>query len=249
MALWGTIVNAAAIVIGGLLGILLPGIPENVKRTVMQGLGLAIAVLGLSMALKTDNLLIMIVSLVAGGLLGEWMQVEQRLERVGHWLERKSGTLTRLGGPSRSRISEGFVTSTLVYCVGAMAILGSIDSGLRHDHMILYTKSLLDGFSSIIFASTLGVGVLFSSVPVFVYQGCIAIGASVITLLVGDDMLNAMIKEVSAVGGVLIIGIGLNVLEIKRIHVGNLLPSLLVAALLIPVSDKLSILYKAWFGM
>jgi uncharacterized membrane protein YqgA involved in biofilm formation len=247
MALWGTIVNAAAIVIGGLLGILMPGIPDNVKRTVMQGLGLAVAVLGLSMALKTDNLLIMIVSLVAGGLLGEWIQVEKRLEQIGSWLERKSGALSRLGGPGR--ISEGFVTSTLVYCVGAMAILGSIDSGLRHNHMILYTKSLLDGFSSIIFASTLGVGVLFSSVPVFLYQGCIAIGASVITLLVGDDMLNAMIKEVSAVGGVLIIGIGLNVLEIKRIHVGNLLPSLLVAALLVPVSDKISMLYKAWFGM
>jgi uncharacterized membrane protein YqgA involved in biofilm formation len=247
MALWGTIVNAAAIVIGGLLGILLPGIPDNVKRTVMQGLGLAIIVLGLSMALKTENLLIMIVSLVVGGLLGEWMQVEWRLERVGDWLERKSGVLTRRAGPGR--ISEGFVTSTLVYCVGAMAILGSIDSGLRHNHMILYTKSLLDGFSSIIFASTLGVGVLFSSVPVFVYQGCIAIGASIITLLVGDDMLTAMIKEVSAVGGVLIIGIGLNVLEIKRIHVGNLLPSLLIAALLVPVSDKLGMLYKTWFGM
>jgi uncharacterized protein len=247
MALWGTIVNAAAIVIGGLLGILLPGIPDNVKRTVMQGLGLAIAVLGLSMALKTENLLIMIVSLVAGGLIGEWIQVERRLEQVGQWLERKSGALTRRDG--RGRFSEGFVTSTLIYCVGAMAILGSIDSGLRNDHMILYTKSLLDGFSSIIFASTLGVGVLFSSIPVFVYQGCIAIGASVITLLIGDDMLNAMIKEVSAVGGVLIIGIGLNVLEIKRIHVGNLLPSLLIAALLVPFSDKLVMLYKAWFGM
>jgi uncharacterized membrane protein YqgA involved in biofilm formation len=247
MALWGTIVNAAAIIIGGLLGILLPGIPDNVKRTVMQGLGLAIAVLGLSMALKTENFLIMIVSLVAGGLIGEWIQVERRLEQVGQWLERKSGALTRQGG--RGRFSEGFVTATLVYCVGAMAILGSIDSGLRNDHMILYTKSLLDGFSSIIFASTLGVGVLFSSVPVFVYQGCIALGASVITLLVGDDMLNAMIIEVSAVGGVLIIGIGLNVLEIKRIHVGNLLPSLLIAALLVPFSDKLVMLYKAWFGM
>jgi uncharacterized membrane protein YqgA involved in biofilm formation len=111
MALWGTIVNAAAIVIGGLLGILLPGIPDNVKRTVMQGLGLAIVVLGLSMALKTENLLIMIVSLVVGGLLGEWMKVEWRLERIGDWLERKSGALTRRAGSSR--ISEGFVTSSV----------------------------------------------------------------------------------------------------------------------------------------
>jgi hypothetical protein len=213
----------------------------------MQGLGLAIVVLGMSMALKTDNLLIMIVSLVGGGLLGEWVQLERRLEQAGGWLERAIGALSKRGG--QSRIAEGFVTTTLIYCVGAMAILGSMDSGLRHNHMILYTKSLLDGFSAIVFASTLGVGVLFSALPVFVYQGAIALTASLITLLVGDDMLGAMIKEVSAVGGVLIIGIGLNVLDIKRIHVGNLLPSLLVAALLVPVSDKLAALYKLLFGM
>jgi uncharacterized membrane protein YqgA involved in biofilm formation len=244
MALWGTIVNAAAIILGGLLGIALPGIPEQVKRTVMQGLGLAVAVLGLSMALKTDNLLIMIVSLVLGALLGEWLQLERRLEQAGAWLEKKSGSLAR----GRGRFAEGFVTATLVYCVGAMAILGSIDSGLRHNHLILYTKSLLDGFSAIIFASTLGVGVLFSALPVFLYQGAIALCASLITLVVGDEMLNAMIKEVSAVGGVLIIGIGLNVLEIKRIHVGNLLPALLIAALAVPVSQKLALLQHVWFG-
>jgi uncharacterized membrane protein YqgA involved in biofilm formation len=240
-------VNAAAIVIGGLLGIVLPGIPERVRQTVMQGLGLAIVVLGTSMALKTDNLLIMIVSLVGGGLLGEWLQLERRLEQLGGWLERAIGRFGKRG--KQSRIAEGFVTTTLIYCVGAMAILGSMDSGLRHNHMILYTKSLLDGFSAIVFASTLGVGVLFSAVPVFVYQGAIALAASLITLVVGDDMLGAMIKEVSAVGGVLIIGIGLNVLEVKRIHVGNLLPSLGVAALLVPVTDKLVALYKLWFGM
>jgi uncharacterized membrane protein YqgA involved in biofilm formation len=244
MALWGTIVNAAAIILGGLLGIVLPGIPEQVKRTVMQGLGLAVAVLGLTMALKTDNLLIMIVSLVLGALLGEWLKLERRLEQAGAWLERKSGSLAR----GRGRFAEGFVTATLVYCVGAMAILGSIDSGLRHNHLILYTKSLLDGFSAIIFASTLGVGVLFSALPVFLYQGAIALCASLITLVVGDETLNAMIKEVSAVGGVLIVGIGLNVLEIRRIHVGNLLPSLLIAALAAAVSQKLALLHHAWFG-
>jgi uncharacterized membrane protein YqgA involved in biofilm formation len=243
MALLGTIVNAAAIVIGGLLGLLLPGIPDNVKRTVMQGIGLAVAVQGISMALKTDNLLIMIVSLVVGGLLGEWLKLERRLEQAGQWLERRTGAIAGKG-----RIAEGFVTTTLVYCVGAMAILGSIDSGLRHDHMILYTKSMLDGFSAIIFASTLGAGVLFSSLPVFVYQGAIALSASLITLFIGDDLLHAMIGEVSAVGGVLIIGIGFNVLDIKRIHVGNLLPSLLVAALAVPVSNWVQSLYRTFFG-
>lgn len=243
MALWGTIVNAAAIIVGGLLGLLLPVIPDNVKRTVMQGIGLAVAVQGLSMALKTDNLLIMIVSLVVGGLLGEWLQLERRLEQAGQWLERRTGAIAGQG-----RIAEGFVTATLVYCVGAMAILGSIDSGLRHDHLILYTKSMLDGFSAIIFTSTLGAGVLFSALPVFVYQGAIALSASLITLFVSDTMLHAMIGEVSAVGGVLIIGIGLNVLDIKRIHVGNLLPSLLVAALSVPVSNWVQSWYHVFFG-
>jgi uncharacterized membrane protein YqgA involved in biofilm formation len=243
MALLGTIVNAAAIVVGGLLGLLLPGIPDNVKRTVMQGIGLAVAVQGLSMALKTDNLLIMIVSLVVGGLLGEWMKLERRLEQAGQWLERRTGAIAGKG-----RIAEGFVTTTLVYCVGAMAILGSIDSGLRHNHLILYTKSMLDGFSAIIFASTLGAGVLFSSLPVFVYQGAIALSASLITLFIGDDLLRSMIGEVSAVGGVLIIGIGLNVLEIKRIRVGNMLPSLVIAALAVPVSNWVQIGYRALFG-
>lgn len=243
MALWGTIVNAAAIILGGLLGLLLPGIPDNVKRTVMQGIGLAVAVQGLSMALKTDSLLILIVSLVVGGLLGEWLKLERRLEQAGQWLERRAGAVAGKG-----RIAEGFVTTTLVYCVGAMAILGSIDSGLRHDHLILYTKSMLDGFSAIIFASTLGAGVLFSSLPVFVYQGAIALSASLITLFVGDGLMHAMIGEVSAVGGVLIIGIGLNVLDIKRIHVGNMLPSLLVAAMAVPVSDWARSAYGSFFG-
>jgi uncharacterized membrane protein YqgA involved in biofilm formation len=135
----------------------------------------------------------------------------------------------------------------LVYCIGAMAIIGSIDSGLRHDHGILYTKSMLDGFSAIIFASTLGIGVIFSAVPVLIYQGVIAVAATFITLMISDASLNAIIVEVTAVGGVLIIGIGINILQIKKINVANLLPSLLIAAISVPVNKQVSDWLATWF--
>lgn len=234
MILWGTIVNALAIIGGSLLGLLIPNLKQGIRTTVMQGLGMAVAVLGISMTLKTENFLIVVGSLVLGGILGEWIGVDKGLDRMGMFLER------RLGGLGKGKVAEGFVTTTLIYCVGAMAILGSIDSGMRGNHDILYTKSMLDGFSSIIFASTLGVGVLFSSIPVFVYQGSIALASTFITSFVSEAMLNAIIAEVTAVGGVLILGIGLNVLEIKKINVANLLPSVVVAAMAVPL--------LAWLG-
>ncbi len=230
MALWGTIINAIAIIAGGLIGSLLPRISDGMRNTVMQGLGLVIAVLGMSMALKSSNLLIIIISLVLGGIIGELLGVESKLQRVGQWLEK----VLQRGGKSgniKGSIAEGFVTATLVYCIGAMAILGAIDSGLRNNHDILYTKSMLDGISSIIFASTLGIGVIFSSIPVFIYQGMIALSASLLFLFVSSTELNAIIAEVTAVGGVLIIGIGVNILGITKINVANLLPSILIAAI------------------
>jgi uncharacterized membrane protein YqgA involved in biofilm formation len=229
MALWGTIINALAIIIGSLIGVLLPRISEGYRTTVMQGLGLAIIVLGITMALKTGNFLILIISLVLGGILGELLRVEYRLLQLGAWLE-KLVIRGKQPNPNSLNIAEGFVTTTLVYCIGAMAILGALDSGLRDNHNILYTKSMLDGISSIIFASTLGIGVIFSAVPVFLYQGTIALTATLITLFISTSDLNLIIAEVTAVGGVLIIGIGLNVLRIIKINVANLLPSILVAA-------------------
>ncbi|SEC15412.1 DUF554 domain-containing protein [Paenibacillus sp. GP183] len=246
MALWGTIVNALAIIVGGLLGILLPRISEGMRNTVMQGLGLAVVVLGITMALKSNNFLIVIISLVLGGILGEWLRIELRLQQLGKWLEKQVGKVS-VKTAGQSGIAEGFVTATLVYCIGAMAIIGSIDSGLRHDHGILYTKSMLDGFSSIIFASTLGIGVIFSAVPVLLYQGAIAVAATFITLMISDASLNAIIVEVTAVGGILIIGIGINILLIKKINVANLLPSLLIAAISVPVYKQVSDWLTIWF--
>jgi uncharacterized membrane protein YqgA involved in biofilm formation len=229
MILWGTMVNAAAIVAGTLLGLLLPKLSQGMKSTIIQGIGITICVLGLMMALKSSNFLIVVSSLVVGGVLGEIMKVEDGLKKLGAWLEKT------VKGKSEGKIAEAFVTASLVFCVGAMAILGALDSGLRNDHNILYTKSMLDGFLAIIFTSTLGVGVLFSSITVFMYQGSIVLASSLITIWFSETALNAMITDITSVGGILIIGIGLNILEIKRVNVANLLPSILVAALAAPM--------------
>ncbi|HJV47115.1 MAG TPA: DUF554 domain-containing protein [Bacillota bacterium] len=240
MVLWGTIVNALAIVCGAMMGSRLSRISDGIRSTVMQGIGLAICILGITMALKTQNFLILLFSLVAGGIIGELIRVEYWLDRLGQMIE------SRVGGKG-SNIATGFVTATLVYCVGAMAILGSMDSGLRHNHDILYTKSMLDGFSAVIFASTLGIGVLFSAVPVLLYQGFIAIASTFISSFISEAMLNAMITEITAVGGILILGIGMNILEIRKINVGNLLPSILIAAITVWMTQHGFAIIKAWF--
>lgn len=238
MVLWGAIVNACAIIAGGFLGVLIPRISDRIRRTVMQGLGLSIAVLGITMAIKPANILLTIFSLVAGGVIGELLRIEDRLQQLGDWLER---TVAR-GSKHNARmgsVAEGFVTATLVFCIGAMAILGSLDSGLRHNHDILYTKAMLDGFLAIIFASTLGIGVVFSAVPILLYEGIISLTAALISSGLGSGDLDAVIAQITAVGGVLIIGIGINILEIKRINVGNLLPAIVIAAVGMPLYHAL----------
>ncbi|EST51875.1 membrane protein [Brevibacillus panacihumi W25] len=234
MILFGTLVNAAAIIVGSLLGLLLTRIPESIRKTVMQGIGLAVVVLGLKMALGTENILLVIVSIVVGAILGEWINIDHGLNQAGKWLEKK------VGGDKQGSIATGFVTATLVYCIGAMGVLGAMDSGLRNNHDILYTKALIDGFSAIIFTSTLGIGVLFSAIPVLLYQGVIALLSTQIYNLVSEKMLDAILLEVTAVGGLMIIAIGINILELKKIQVANMLPALIVAALGVPLVDWLS---------
>jgi uncharacterized membrane protein YqgA involved in biofilm formation len=239
MIFLGTLVNAAAIVAGAFLGRFLTRIPESIRKTVMQGIGLAVILLGLQMSLGSENFMLVIASIVVGAIVGELLGIEKGLERVGQWLERK------MGKHAQGSIASGFVTATLVYCVGAMAVLGSLDSGLRNNHDILFTKSLLDGFSAIIFTSTLGIGVLFSAVPVLLYQGGIVLLSTQIYNLVSPDMLDAILKEVTAAGGLMIIAIGLNILEVVKIRVANLLPALLVAAVGVPFADWMSKLVYA----
>lgn len=238
MILLGTLVNAAAIVVGSLLGCLLTRIPESIRKTVMQGIGLAVIVLGLKMSLQSENFLLVIVSIVLGAILGEVMGIEKRLNQLGQWLEKK------LGGGKEGGIANGFVTATLVYCIGAMGVLGAMDSGLRNNHDILFTKALLDGFAAIIFTSTLGIGVLFSAVPVLLYQGLITVLSTKIYSVVSQTMLDAMLVELTAVGGLMIIAIGINIMEIKKVNVANMLPALLIAALGVPFIEWFSKLFS-----
>lgn len=243
MILLGTIVNAGAILLGTLLGVLLPNLNAKIQQTVMQALSLSVIALGLQMAFKADNFLIVIISIVVGGIIGEWLQLDEWLQRLGKWIEHKVNRKTGLlnSSPiaetngSKKSVATAFVTTTLVYCIGAMAVLGAMDSGLRNDHTVLYTKSLLDGFSAIIFSSTLGYGVAFSAVVVFVYQGAIAIASSYIIELIGEDLVGIIINAITGTGGLLIAAIGFNVMELTKIRVANLLPGLLVAAVLVVV--------------
>lgn len=227
MVLLGSLVNAGGIIIGSLLGLLLRRIPESMKQTVMTGIGLFVMVLGLDMALESEQLFIVIISLVFGAVIGEAIDIEKKLHQVGYWLEKK------LSKNQTGDFAQGFVSATLIFVIGAMAIVGSLDSGLRQDHDILYTKSMIDGFTSMVLSSTLGIGVLLSAVPVFIYEGSISLFANVIHQYVPEALLEKLISEITSVGGILILAIGINMLGIKAIRVANLLPSLAVVAVII----------------
>ena len=212
----GTIVNTLAIVAGSILGLLCRGgIPQAYNQTVMQAIGLAVILIGFKSALKADDLLLVIFSLTIGSVLGEGLKIEARLERFGQWLQRRMA----LAGDG---IAKGFVSASLLFCVGSMAIVGALESGLTGNHQTLFAKSVLDGITAIIFASALGIGVIFSAAAVFLYQGLITLTASFIR----EFLVPPAIDQMTAVGGVLIIAIGINILEIKRIRVGNMLPAI-----------------------
>lgn len=223
MFLLGTIVNSISILLGTAIGILLPNIPERMKKTIMQGLALTVIAIGISMAISDQkDILIIIVSMVLGALIGEWLDIEGWLNRMGKNLERRA---KRFGG---GQVAEAFVVSSLIFCVGSMAIVGAIESGV-HDNQTLYAKSLLDGFSAVVFSSTLGVGVAFAAPVVFLYEG----GIALLSFLAGGVMNDArVIAGVTATGGLLIVAIGLNILGVTKIAAGNLLPAIFVAGVL-----------------
>lgn len=230
MFLLGTIVNGALIMLGSLFGIFLSRISESMKETVMQGLGIAVMVLGLQMGFKSENFLIVILSLVFGTLIGEYLDLEGKLNKLGDWLEKKLGK-----GSGQKNIAQGFVTATLIFVMGAMAIIGALDSGIRNDHNVLYTKGIIDGFISLILTSTLGIGVILSAIPVFLYQGIIALFAIQIDRFVPQVLMDMFIVEMTAVGGIMIVSIGLNMLGLTKIRVANLLPGILVTALIVTI--------------
>jgi uncharacterized membrane protein YqgA involved in biofilm formation len=220
----GTVVNVVAIFLGCSAGFILKSkFPEKIEKIIMQALGLASLLIGMQMAIKADNILLVIFSLVIGGVIGEIIDIEAGLERFGERIKRKFKS-----DNTSERFVEGFLTASLLYCVGSMAIMGAIKEGLSGDPDILYAKSLLDGVTSIAFTAAMGIGVLFSAIPVFLYQG----GITLLARTIKDFLSPEIINEMTVVGGILIWGIGFGLLGIKKIKVGNLLPAILVAAFL-----------------
>ncbi len=219
----GTIVNAAAIIVGGTLGLLLKkGIPERVSTGIMQGLGLVVIYIAISGMLKGENVLISTISVVVGGAIGMALDFDGRFNRFVCNMEQRF-TRSETGV---SRLGEGFIAATLLYCVGAMAVVGSLNSGLTGNHEVLFTKSILDGVSAIIFASTLGAGVLLSAIPLFLYQGAITLLAQFLAPVLSD----AAIAEMTCVGSLLILAIGLNLLKVTKIKVMDF-----ILAIFIPI--------------
>jgi uncharacterized membrane protein YqgA involved in biofilm formation len=218
--LTGTIVNAIAIIIGGLLGLLLgKKVHEHYKKIIMQGISLSVIIIGISMAIKTQNMLLLIISMALGSICGQGINLEDKLQKFGDRLQKAFSKEQK-----ESFFAKGFIMATLVFCVGSMAIVGSIEGGLNGNHNILYAKAILDGIASLIFASTLGSGVIFSFFPVLIYQGTIAFIAKLAQPFLHESVIN----EMSAVGGVLIFAIGIILLEIKEIKVGNMLPAIFI---------------------
>ncbi len=233
MVLLGTLINALLIIVGTIIGRLLKNIPENMKQTVMYAIGLAVTVIGLQMGFESGQFLIVIISLVLGAVIGEWIDLDLQLNRLGQWLEAKVGKNKK--GENIS-IAQGFVSATLIFVIGSMAIIGSLDSGLRNDHDLLIVKGLIDGFTSIILATTLGIGVLLSAIPVILYQGTIALFATQISRIIPEEALALFIREMTATGGIMIVAIGLNMIGLTKIRVANLLPGILVVAVVVAIS-------------
>jgi uncharacterized membrane protein YqgA involved in biofilm formation len=215
----GTIVNALAIVAGSLLGLLFSkGIADNYKDIILSGVGLSVMLIGVKSALVSNDLMVVIFSVILGALLGEGLNIEKKLEMFGKFLESK---VSAKSNDSKS-FARGFVTASLVFCVGSMAIVGSLESGLTGNHQTLFAKSVLDGVTSVIFASTMGLGVMFSGLAVFLYQGLITLTA----VFMKNFLVPETIEQMTSVGGLLIMAIGFNMLKITTIRVGNLIPGI-----------------------
>lgn len=216
----GTIVNFFTIFVGGIIGVLLKGgLPKRFTDTIMSGVALCVIYIGISGTLKGENMLLIVISIAVGSLLGELINIDEKLILLGNFIENKAKSFSK-----DTSISLGFVTASLLFCVGAMAVVGSLESGLLGKYDILFTKSILDGVTALILSSTLGIGVILSAFSVLVYQGLITLAAS----LLQNILTTPIVNEMSAVGSLLIIGIGLNMLGITKIKVANMLPAIFI---------------------
>ena len=226
------VVNAVVVVLGGLIGLLLGGrLKEEHTKTIINALGICTMVIGITSAITTTNILIVIISLVFGTIIGEVLKIEQRLDTLGDWLKSK---VAKNGG---GRFTEGFVTASLLFCVGSMAIMGSFDAGLRGDYNTIFAKSALDTVMAVTFAATMGVGVLFSGASVLIYQGALTLLAGLV-----EPLLSApVVVEMSAVGGIMLIGTGMNIMSLadERVKVGNMLPALVFPVIWFAISGAI----------
>ena len=218
----GTLVNTLAVVAGSLIGLLLQRtFPENIRTICFQGLGLCTLLIGVQMALQVENILILIFSILIGGMVGEGLNLHGRLIALGDAVKRK----VRIGS---ERFTEGLITAFLLFCVGSLTIVGALEEGLNDDPSLLYTKSVLDGFAAVVLTVTYGWGVLFSALPLLLFQSAITLSAETLHPYLSE----LVISQLSATGGVIIIGLGINLLEIKELRITNMLPGLLIVILL-----------------
>lgn len=234
----GTWINILTVLIGGTAGSILGGrLPEKLRSTVIAGLGLFTLAYGVSLFIKTQNALVVLGSLLVGALLGEWWQIEAGLQRLGQWLE-KHLMPGQSSGERSVRFVRAFLTSSLVFCVGPMAILGAIQDGLTGDYNLLAVKAVLDGFAALAFASSLGAGVLFSALIILIYQG----GLSLAAVKAQAFITPAMMTEMSAVGGLMLVSVAISsLLEIRPIRTGNFLPALVIAPLMVAILASLGV--------
>ncbi|WP_066195386.1 MULTISPECIES: DUF554 domain-containing protein [Gracilibacillus] len=222
MALLGTLVNGLCIIIGTLLGLIFSNIPDRIKTAALQGIGLVVVLIGLQMAIQAENIILILISLLTGGVFGTAIHLEDKLNYLGQKIEQKFST------NDKQSITEGFITASLIFVIGAMSIVGALDGGLRGDHEVLFTKAFLDGFMAMVLTTTLGYGVGFSVIPVVIYQGSIALLAVQINQWLPQELLNGFIMEVTAIGGLLILAIGLNILRITSFKIGDFLPAIII---------------------
>ena len=214
----GTIINAGAVVAGSSIGLLLKkGLPEKYSSIFFQAIGIFVLILGIQMSLKLTEPLLVVFSLIAGSLTGELCKLEEQMNRFGDYLKKRFKR-------GNERFTEGFITAFLLFCMGSLAILGPVEEGLTGNLSdLLKTKSLIDGFSAILLASALGIGVMFSAIPIFLYQG----GITLLIMLIGKNIPEQYINEITVIGGVLLIGLALDLLNIKKLRIINMLPSLI----------------------
>lgn len=228
MLLLGSFVNFLAIVAGSLSGIVLRNITEQTKETVTKGIALGTIALAIQMSMQTTSFTVIIISICLGGMIGEFLKIEDSMTNLGLLLEKRFAR-------GNGNFAEGFVTATLIYVIGSMGIIGAIESGVAGNHQTLFTKAVMDGFMSIMLTASLGIGVLFSAFPVLIYQGIITIFASFIVRYLPPELLDSIMTEISAIGGLMILAIGLNIMKLTKIRVSNYLPGIIVLIIIMVV--------------